>query len=54
MPTDGIYGFGVVGCGVISDTHLDAIKELPNARIIAVCDTREEAAKAKAEQWDRR
>ena len=51
MPTDGIYGFGVVGCGVISDTHLDAIKELPNARIIAVCDTREEAAKAKAEQY---
>jgi UDP-N-acetyl-2-amino-2-deoxyglucuronate dehydrogenase len=45
------YGFGVLGCGVISDTHLEAIKLLPNARIIAVCDTREEAAKAKAEKY---
>lgn len=45
------YGFGVVGCGVISDTHLEAIKNLPNAEIVAVCDTREPAAQAKAEQW---
>lgn len=45
------YGFGVVGCGVISDTHLDAMKLLPNAEIIAVCDTREEAARAKAEKY---
>ena len=22
------YGFGVIGCGVISDTHIKAIKEL--------------------------
>ena len=46
-----VFGFGVVGCGVISDTHLDAIRSLPNARIVAVCDTREEAARAKAEQY---
>jgi len=45
------YGFGVVGCGVISDTHLDAIKRLPNAAVVAVCDTREAAARAKAEQY---
>jgi UDP-N-acetyl-2-amino-2-deoxyglucuronate dehydrogenase len=45
------YGFGVVGCGVISDTHLAGIRALPNAEIIAVCDTREAAAQAKAEQW---
>ncbi|MEN6641653.1 MAG: Gfo/Idh/MocA family oxidoreductase [Armatimonadia bacterium] len=49
--TDKKYGFGVVGCGVISDTHLDAIRMLPNASIIAVCDTREDAAKAKAEKY---
>lgn len=49
--TDQTYGFGVVGCGVISDTHLDAISLLPNAQIIAVCDTREAAAKAKAEKY---
>lgn len=45
------FGFGVVGCGVISDTHIKAIQTLPNAELIAVCDTREEAAKAKAEQY---
>lgn len=45
------YGFGVLGCGVISDTHLDAIQRLPNAEIIAVCDTREAAAQAKAEKY---
>jgi UDP-N-acetyl-2-amino-2-deoxyglucuronate dehydrogenase len=45
------YGFGVVGCGVISDTHLSAIQTLPNAEVIAVCDTREAAAQAKAEQF---
>jgi UDP-N-acetyl-2-amino-2-deoxyglucuronate dehydrogenase len=50
MGTDKIYGFGVVGCGVISDTHIDAIEALPNGRLVAVCDKVEAAAKAKAEQ----
>jgi len=45
------YGFAVVGCGVISDTHLRAIQMLPNAQIVAVCDTVEERARAKAEQY---
>lgn len=45
------YGFGVVGCGVISDTHIKAIKQLENAELVAVCDTREEAARAKADKW---
>ena len=45
------YGFGVLGCGVISDTHLEAIQRLPNARIVAVCDSRETAAQAKAQQY---
>lgn len=49
--TNNIYGFGVLGCGMISDTHLEAIKQLPNGRLVAVCDTREEAARAKAEQY---
>ncbi len=52
MATDKIYGFGVVGCGVISDTHLDAIEALPNGEVTAVCDKVEAAAKAKAEQYD--
>lgn len=46
------YGFGVIGCGVISDTHIKAIKELDNAHLVAVCDTQEDAAKAKAEKWE--
>ncbi|MEI6503202.1 MAG: Gfo/Idh/MocA family oxidoreductase [Armatimonadota bacterium] len=45
------YGFGVLGCGVISDTHLDAIRSLPNAQIVAVCDTREPSAQDKAEKY---
>jgi UDP-N-acetyl-2-amino-2-deoxyglucuronate dehydrogenase len=45
MPT---YGFGVIGCGAISDTHMEAIQSLPNASLVAVCDAREEAARAKA------
>lgn len=46
------YGFGVIGCGVISDTHIKAIKELDGAELVAVCDTREDAAVAKARKWD--
>lgn len=47
----GKYGFAVIGCGVISDTHCEAISRLSNARLVAVMDTVEEAAKAKAEKW---
>ena len=43
-----IYGFGIIGCGVISDTHLQAIQSLPNARVVAVCDTRPDLAQAQA------
>lgn len=49
--SDKKYGFGVLGCGVISDTHLDAIRSLPQAEIIAVCDTREPSAAAKAQKY---
>ncbi len=33
-----ILGFGIIGCGNISDTHAAAISELENARLISVCD----------------
>ncbi len=52
MASNNIYGFGIVGCGVISDTHLDAIEALPNGKVIAVCDKIEAAAKAKAAEYD--
>jgi predicted dehydrogenase len=49
--TGKIYGFAVIGCGVISDTHIQAIRSLPNARLLAVCDTVAERASAKAAQY---
>ena len=36
MPKE--YGFGIVGAGMIAAYHADAIKQLPNARLVAVCD----------------
>ncbi|HEY3397909.1 MAG TPA: Gfo/Idh/MocA family oxidoreductase [Armatimonadota bacterium] len=45
------HGFAVIGCGVISDTHLEAIKLLPQARLVAVCDAVPERAQAKAAQF---
>jgi UDP-N-acetyl-2-amino-2-deoxyglucuronate dehydrogenase len=44
--SDKIYGFGVIGCGVIAPTHCRAIQALPNARLVAVHDL--EAGKARA------
>jgi predicted dehydrogenase len=45
------FGMGVIGCGVISDTHLAAIDLLPDARLVAVCDKNGAAAEAKAQAW---
>jgi len=35
----GPHGFGIVGAGVISEMHAEAIASLPNARLVAVTDT---------------
>jgi UDP-N-acetyl-2-amino-2-deoxyglucuronate dehydrogenase len=32
------YGFGVVGAGMIGKFHAEAIKGLPNAKLVAICD----------------
>ncbi len=32
------YGFGIVGAGMIAAYHAEAIKQLPNAKLVAVCD----------------
>ena len=34
--SDRVYGFGIVGCGVIAPTHADAISRLDNAELVAV------------------
>ncbi len=45
------YGFGLVGCGVISSVHLRAIEQVERANLIATCDIIEERAQAKAEEF---
>jgi len=46
------HGFGIVGAGVISATHADAIASLPDARLIAVTDVEHERAKSLAARHD--
>ena len=38
------YGFGIIGCGVISRWHADSINAIENAELIGVFDNREESA----------
>ena len=39
------YGFGIVGCGVIAKFHVAALKEISNARLVAVNDVIERNAR---------
>ncbi|MDD4870156.1 MAG: Gfo/Idh/MocA family oxidoreductase [Kiritimatiellae bacterium] len=39
------FRFGIIGCGMISDFHAAAIKDIPNAELVAVVDVREESAR---------
>lgn len=43
--------FGIVGAGVISDSHAIGITTTENAKLVAVCDIIEEKAKALAEKY---
>jgi len=43
--------WAVIGCGVISKLHCDALSVVDNAELVAVCDIIEERAKAKAEEY---
>jgi predicted dehydrogenase len=42
--------FGLVGCGRIAQTHLEALGQLPDCRLAGVADVREDAAKSVAAQ----
>ena len=44
------YRFGLVGCGRISSKHIDAIKNIKNAKLAAVCDANEDRAKPASEK----
>ncbi len=43
---------GLVGCGRIAQTHLQALKQLPEFRLIGVSDIREDVARSVAAQYD--
>lgn len=43
---------GVIGCGVIGRVHLKCLSKIPSAKIAAVADIREEAAKEVAQQFN--
>ena len=42
---------GVVGCGIISGPHLDALQRLTNAEVVALCDPVEDARRTMAEKY---
>lgn len=44
-------GFGIVGCGNIAPIHAESITNIPEARLVAVSDVREENAKQMAERF---
>lgn len=43
--------WAIIGCGVISESHLDAIISLKHTKLYAVCDIIEERAKEKQEKY---
>jgi len=45
-------GFGIVGAGVVSATHADAIASLPNASLVAVTDSEPDRAQSLAARHD--
>ena len=50
MASEERYGFGVIGCGVISGVHISAIEMIPEAKLVAVCDVDEQRARSTAAQ----
>ncbi|MBI3944660.1 MAG: Gfo/Idh/MocA family oxidoreductase, partial [Armatimonadetes bacterium] len=46
------YGFGIIGCGVISPAHAQAIRSLPYADLKCVCDLDQGKAEALAGRFD--
>jgi len=44
--------FALIGCGRISQTHLEAIASIPECKLQGVADVRKEAAESVADQYD--
>ncbi len=45
------WNFGIVGAGLIADFHCRAIRDIPNAKFIACCDTNLPRAQALAQKY---
>ena len=45
------FGFGIIGCGVISSWHADAIRAIPEAELVACSDIVEKKARAMGEKY---
>lgn len=43
--------FAIIGCGAISQKHLQSLSQIPDAEVVAVCDISAEAARNVGEQW---
>lgn len=46
--------FGILGCGMVANIHARAIKEIPGAELVAVCDADPARARAFAEKYGAR
>lgn len=46
-----VLRMGVIGCGFFGQKHADVINQIPNARLVAVCDIQENAARDAAEKF---
>jgi predicted dehydrogenase len=45
------HNVAIVGCGIIAQTHLHALKKLKSLKVVAVCDTDKEKAIATSKEW---
>ena len=45
------WNFGIIGAGLIADFHAKAIAEIPNAKLLAVCDTIPDKAQKLADKF---
>ena len=50
LASDAPVNFGIVGCGWFGRVHVERLSEIPNVRVVAVCDPELGAAQKLAEQ----
>jgi predicted dehydrogenase len=51
ISVDEKYNVAIIGCGIIAQTHLQALKGTNNLRVVAVCDTDKNKATAISKEW---